>query len=80
VPVVLRQAGVRFFFYSNEGQPPEPPHIHVRKAGAEAKFWLTPEVKLARNDGFDSPTLRQLAKMVRDNRAHLERMWHEHFA
>jgi hypothetical protein len=38
VPTVLRWNGYRFFFFSNEGA--EPPHIHVDKGGATAKFWL----------------------------------------
>ena len=28
MPVILRHRGYRFFFFSNEGEPPEPPHIH----------------------------------------------------
>jgi len=80
VPVVLRRDGFRFFFYANEGHPPERPHIHVRKAGMEAKFWLEPEVQLARNDGFDSPTLRLLARMTEEAREELERAWHAYFS
>jgi len=38
MPVVLRYQGYKFFFYSNEGNPLEPAHIHVRLAGKEAKF------------------------------------------
>lgn len=44
MPVVFRDRGFRFFFYSNEGTPREPMHIHVEKDGDEAKFWLKPEV------------------------------------
>jgi hypothetical protein len=58
MPVVLRRDGFRFFFYANEGDPREPPHIHVELAGMEAKFWLTPEVHLAYADDFDARTLR----------------------
>jgi hypothetical protein len=36
MPTVLRVGPYRFFFYSNEGQ--EPPHIHVKAGGDEAKF------------------------------------------
>lgn len=36
----LEIRSVSFFFYSNEGQ--EPPHIHVKAGGDEAKFWLDP--------------------------------------
>jgi len=42
MPVVFRLNGFKFFFYSNEGDPREPPHIHVTKGGAKAKFWLRP--------------------------------------
>jgi hypothetical protein len=29
MPVVFRYRGFRFFFYSNEGNPREPVHIHA---------------------------------------------------
>jgi len=51
VPVIFRQRGFRFFFYSNEGTPREPMHVHVEKDDMEAKFWLLPEVRVAYNDG-----------------------------
>lgn len=79
MPVVLRLAQFKFFFYSNEGKPPEPAHIHVRSAGNEAKFWLSPKVQLTSNDGFDAPTLRRIARLVEENREYLEEVWHEHF-
>ncbi|MEK9565084.1 MAG: DUF4160 domain-containing protein [Deltaproteobacteria bacterium] len=41
MPTVLLVRGWRFFFYSNEGQ--EPPHIHVKRGSAQAKFWLNIE-------------------------------------
>jgi len=69
-----------FFFYANEGNPREPAHIHIRKAGAEAKFWLVPQVQLARNDGFDARTLRHIVGMVKDHREQLEGAWNEYFA
>ena len=47
MPVLFRARGFRFFFYSNEGNPTEPVHVHVEKDGLEAKFWITPEVRLA---------------------------------
>ena len=80
MPVALRLDGFKFFFYTNEGCPREPAHIQVRKAGAEAKFWLSPGVRLARNDGFDARTLRRITGMVINHRDSLEKAWHEHFA
>ena len=42
MPTVLRDAGYRFFFYSDEGDPLEPPHVHVTAGEGVAKFWLDP--------------------------------------
>ena len=79
MPVIMRYRGFRFFFYSNEGRPLEPAHIHVRKAGEEAKFWLAPEVQLARNDGFGAKTLRELSEFIRQNKQELEEAWNDYF-
>jgi hypothetical protein len=57
MPIVLRLDGFKFHFYSNEGNPREPVHIHVRQGRDEAKFWLTPTVVMAYNDGFDARIL-----------------------
>ncbi|MBX7062264.1 MAG: DUF4160 domain-containing protein [Pyrinomonadaceae bacterium] len=40
MPVVFVIYEFRFFFYSNEGDPREPVHIHVRRDRSVAKFWL----------------------------------------
>ncbi|PWB48016.1 MAG: hypothetical protein C3F18_11680 [Nitrosomonadales bacterium] len=79
MPVIFRYKSFRFFFYSNEGSPLEPLHVHVRGAGCEAKFWLTPMVRVAGSDGFDSRTLRELAEVVEQNIELIERSWNEHF-
>jgi Domain of unknown function (DUF4160) len=78
VPVILRNAGFRFFFYSNEGDPREPIHVHVRKGGGEAKFWINP-VSVAWSRGFDAQTLRQLTEAIENNVSLFERAWDEYF-
>ncbi len=80
MPVVFRYKSFRFFFYSNEGNPRESMHIHVRSADGEAKFWLTPTIYLADSDGFDARTLRELLGIVTANKDLIERSWNEHFA
>lgn len=80
MPVIFRYKGLRFFFYSNEGSPREPLHIHVRGDGGEAKFWLAPMVRVADSDGFDSRTLRELAEVVEQNIELIERSWNEYFS
>jgi hypothetical protein len=79
MPTVFREGGFRFFFYSNEGSPREPAHIHVGKDNLEAKFWLRPAVRVAYNDGYDARTLGQLAWIVTANRERIERAWNEFF-
>lgn len=63
-----------------KGNPREPAHLHVRRTGIEATFWLTPDVQLARNDGFDAPSLRCIERLVRQHREHVLRAWNEDFA
>jgi Domain of unknown function (DUF4160) len=77
MPEVFRERGFKFFFYSNEGTPREPVHIHVEKDRMEAKFWLFPQVRVAYNDGYDARTHLQV--IVEVNRGLIERVWNEYF-
>lgn len=79
MPTIFLYDGFRFFFYSNEGDPREPMHVHVMKGGHEAKFWLRPEVAVARSQGFDARTLARLERVVAARRELIERAWREHF-
>lgn len=79
MPVILRYQGFKFFFYSNEGNPLEAAHIHVRDADSEAKFWLEPVVQLARNDGFDARTLRELIAIIEAHKDLLGGAWNDYF-
>jgi hypothetical protein len=79
VPVVLRVAGFRLFFYANEGQPREPVHVHVERGDGEAKFWISPDVRVAYNDGMDAKALREALELVEANRERIEQAWHEFF-
>lgn len=80
MPTLMRDGPLRVFFYSNEGDPREPPHVHVIDGRDEAKFWLTPEVSMAYNDGLKPKLLSRALRLVEDNRAAFEEAWHEHFA
>jgi Domain of unknown function (DUF4160) len=79
MPVVFRHEGFRFFFFSNEGDPREQVHIHVRNGRAVAKFWLAPQICVADSEGFDARTLRELTKMIENNKPLIERTWNEYF-
>jgi hypothetical protein len=79
MPVILRYKGYKFYFFSNEGNPPEPLHIHVRKGGAIAKFWLVPRVSVADSYDMTSGELKELAQVVEANHKLIERSWDEFF-
>ena len=65
MPVVLRVAGYKFFFYQAD-LANEPPHVHVTKEDNEAKFWLDP-IKIAREGKFRKSDLRDMERIIEDN-------------
>ncbi|NDC54458.1 MAG: DUF4160 domain-containing protein [Planctomycetia bacterium] len=75
MPTVLRVGGFRFHFYSDEGT--EPPHIHVRCADGECKFWLDPVI-LARNRGVPAHTVMTMERLVYEHIDLLREKDHEH--
>lgn len=75
MPAVLRYKGYVFFFFSNEGTPREPAHIHVRHGSSIAKFWLRPDVRVADSDGITAHEVRELTKVVRAHRERFLKSW-----
>jgi hypothetical protein len=80
MPTLLYSDGFRFFFYSHEGSPLEPPHVHVRQGNREAKLWLTPNVRVCWNKRVDPMTLRRLIATAEQHRERFEEQWHVFFA
>jgi Domain of unknown function (DUF4160) len=78
MPVVFRERGLRYFFFSNEGAPRERPHIHIKGGGRDAKIWLDP-LSVADSYGFNSREIARIIQVVMDNRDLILRAWHEHF-
>ena len=79
MPVVFRHRNVRFHFFSNEGAPREPVHVHAESSDGEGKFWSYPEVRVARSAGYSRRQLLELAELVDRRREDIERAWNEHF-
>jgi len=79
VPTVFRYKGYRFFFYSNEGAPREPLHIHVIKGENVAKFWVEPEVSVAESYGMKASELKMLSKVVKEKEDLIREAWNEYF-
>lgn len=76
MPTVLRVGRYRFYFFSNERQ--EPPHIHVKTAEDQAKFWLEP-ITLAANYGFNARELREIEFIIAERQRDLLEAWYEYF-
>jgi len=77
MPTILIIEGFRFFFFSNEGN--EPPHVHVEKDNALAKYWLTPTVTLAKSYGYNSVELNKMLKLVEQNSELFKEKWYGYF-
>ncbi len=73
---MLKDGPYRFFFYSADGG--EPPHIHVVRDIATAKFWLEP-VSLVKNDGFRGVEIRDIERVVKEQATVFLVKWHEYF-
>ncbi len=76
MPTVLRVRSYRFFFVSLDRS--EPPHVHVRREGMVAKFWLEP-VALERAGGFSRRELNLIGKLVQQHHEALLKSWYEFF-
>ena len=77
MPTVLRVGRFRFYFFSNESQ--EPPHIHIKAAENEAKFWID-RIGLASNYGFRARELSEIEEIIREHRTRLMEVWNEYFS
>ena len=76
MPTSLRVGPYRFFFYA--GDRGEPPHTHVERDDAEAKFWLA-SVRLAWNRGFPAVELRRIERLTEEHEARLLEIWNGYF-
>jgi diadenosine tetraphosphate (Ap4A) HIT family hydrolase len=75
-PTVFREKGYRFFFFSREE---ERVHVHVVSGDGEAKFWLKPEIELARNHHYSRQQLKEIESLIEVHYHELINAWREHF-
>jgi len=68
------------FFYSNEGEPREYCHVHIRKEEKLAKFWIRPEISLAESYGLTSKELTNLFEIIKTNKKIIEEYWDDFFS
>jgi len=76
-PTVFREDGYRFFFFSREE---ERMHVHVVSGDGEAKFWLEPEIELAKNYNHSRKQLKEIEAHVEGHYNELVSAWKQHFS
>jgi hypothetical protein len=76
VPTALRIGPYRFFFYAADRG--EPPHVHVERDDALAKFWLDP-VRLQGSRGFGRVEVQRIQRLVEQYLERLLRSWDAYF-
>jgi hypothetical protein len=54
-------------------------HIHVSHPDGEAKFWLKPNIELARNIGLSSAKLKDAERLIESRQQEIINAWNNHF-
>lgn len=77
MPKVWDEKGFAFSFFSSDRD--EPPHIHVRKGGGEAKWWLDP-IEEDRSVAFNRKDRSVIRAIIIKRREILLEGWRQHFS
>jgi hypothetical protein len=75
-PTVFRESGYRFFFFSREE---DRMHVHVVSGDGEAKFWLIPDIELAKNYHYSRKQLKEVENLIEEHYDELVSAWQQHF-
>ena len=54
-------------------------HVHIISGDGEAKFWLEPEIELAKNHRYSRKQLKQIESLIEVHYNELIKAWREHF-
>jgi hypothetical protein len=76
MPTIAPEGPDGLFSYSADGA--EPPHVHIERGAAIAKYWLAP-VRLASSRGFSANELRTIERVVAGREVGLLEAWHDYF-
>lgn len=76
-PTIFREGGYRFFFFSREESRI---HVHVVSGDGEAKYWLEPEIELAKNYHYSRMQLKNIESLIEVHYNELISAWQQHFS
>lgn len=72
MPTLFIEAGLRFFFYSEEHLPM---HVHVQNGDGKAKFVVEPEVVLVESRGMKPADVKKAWALAELRREEIVRAW-----
>jgi len=76
MPILFYYLGLKFYFYSNDHLPI---HVHVSVENSEARYQVSPEIKLIENKGLKPRELRLAEVAIEENKELIIERWKEHF-
>ena len=85
MPQIFKLGSYTVFFWSNEGRPLEPVHVHVCKdipAANATKIWITSAGRCLlcnNNSHIQSQTLRNIMRIIETRSATIVQMWTKYF-
>ncbi len=75
-PTICEWAGTGSSLFSREEARA---HVHVDTPDGEAKFWLVPEVELARNHELSDGDVAAIEDLIRKHETEIRDAWNRHF-
>ncbi len=54
-------------------------HVHVVCADGEVKYWLDPNIELAKSYGLSRSQLKEIERLIEEHRDELQSAWKKHF-
>ncbi len=54
-------------------------HVHVIGADGEAKYWLEPDIELAKNFRLSRNQLKEVEQLLEGHCDEIKRAWKKHF-
>jgi hypothetical protein len=76
-PTIYRDGSYRFFFFSREESRM---NVHIYSRGGEAKFWLEPEIELAKNHRLSRIQLKQIEGIIEEHYHEFTNAWRNYFS
>lgn len=80
MPQLFRIGAYTIYFWSNEGQPLEPVHVHIaegRPVANGTKLWVLADgsCRLAGDSTIPATTLKRLAEIIENNHDYIIQQW-----